>query len=87
MILALREEDGRPPLLQGAHDIVEDHRVPRIVAGERGVKILDDNFAAERGVAERRLTDEEPMFERTSGGVRLGVHLKRTGPSCISVIR
>ena len=43
---------------------------------ECAVKILDGDLAVERGTAERRLAHEEPVLERTSGRLRLGVHLE-----------
>ena len=76
VILALGEEYRRAPFLERAHDVVQDHCVPRLVARQRGVEILDGDPVAERVRTEAGLADDEAVLEGARGALRLHVDLE-----------
>jgi len=43
-------------------------------------------FSPRPAAAKARLTDDEPMFERSRGGLNFASTLKAHGPNCISCI-
>jgi hypothetical protein len=61
-------------------DVVQDHRVTRLVAGERGVEILDHDLVAGPRRAEGGLADDEAMLERAGRSLGLRVDLEAHGP-------
>jgi len=71
VIRALGEQERRPAFFERTNHVVENHSVPRLVVREQRVQLLDLGLRV--GRPESGLTCDQPVLERTSGGLRLRV--------------
>jgi hypothetical protein len=73
VVLALGEQDRRPPFLDCLDDVVQDQAVPVLVPSQGGVQSLDPLGRIERASDEGRVAHDQSVLERTSGRLTLGV--------------
>ena len=73
VVLALGEQDRRPPFLERLDDVVQDQPVPALVPGQRGVQCLDALGGIERASDEGRVAHDQSVLEGTAGRLALGV--------------
>src|SRR5262249_4668093 len=79
VVLALGEQDGRATLLERLNDVVQDQGVPRVVARERRVEVLDAQLLARAWRTKGGLSNDEAMLERPRARLRLGIDLEAHG--------
>ena len=73
VILSLGQQDGRAAIFQRPDHIIQDQLVPVTVPGQRGIDLLNAGPLLGARHPERGLSHEQPVLERATSRLRLGV--------------
>lgn len=74
VFLALREEDGCPPLPEGVDHVVDDEPAPRLIGSQRRIERLDAEARDEAPRDDGGLAHDQSVLERPASGLSPGIH-------------